>query len=397
MLPAMRRPVVLLLYMALFVGEVMWSAIVPLVPAFSNRFHLSTFEAGLLLASTSLAILLVSIPAGIVVDRIGARRLTIAAVVVMAVADLGQGLAGSFWVLVAARTLFGAGFGVLWTTGIAWLSEAVGDREAQALSLTVTTAGLGGVAGPAFAGVLVDRFGLGAPFFISAAISAALAVGLAVESSGSGHAAPSGKPVLSVLRLAGAERRIVAALVLMTLGGLMGSNVNLLVPLQLHENGVDTASIGVAFGISAGVFLASSAVVARFGERAARLEVGAIATACAGLTFVVLIASDSTAAQVGFLQLRAPFTATMFTITFPLAVLGARAVGIGVGAVAALLNIAWALSVLVGPLVAGGLAQTAGSQASYAIVMVAAAATVVWMTTTARQVREAGGVPTAGR
>ena len=129
-------------------------------------------------------------------------------------------------------------------------------------------------------------------------------------------------------------------------------------------------------------------MVARFGERAARLEVGAIATACAGLTFVVLIASDSTAAQVGFLQLRAPFTATMFTITFPLAVLGARAVGIGVGAVAALLNIAWALSVLVGPLVAGGLAQTAGSQASYAIVMVAAAATVVWMTTTARQVRE---------
>ena len=90
MLPAMRRPVVLLLYMALFVGEVMWSAIVPLVPAFSNRFHLSTFEAGLLLASTSLAILLVSIPAGIVVDRIGARRLTIAAVVSPTIARPSQ-------------------------------------------------------------------------------------------------------------------------------------------------------------------------------------------------------------------------------------------------------------------------------------------------------------------
>jgi predicted MFS family arabinose efflux permease len=379
----MRRPVVLLLYLALFVGEVMWTAIVPLVPAFSQRFGLSAFQAGLLLASTSIAILLVSIPAGIVVDRLGARRMTIAAVAVMAVGDLGQGLAGGFWPLIGARTLFGVGFGVLWTTGIAWLSDAVGDRNAQALSLTVTTAGLGGVAGPAFAGVLVDRAGLGAPFFISAAASAVLALSLVVESSGSGRAAASGAPVRGVLRAAGGERRILASLTLMTLGGFMGGAVNLLVPLQLHANGLSTGSIGLAFAVSAGIFLASSAAVARLGERAARIGVGAAATACATLALLLLV-SHSTVAQVAFLQLRAPFTATMFTITFPLAVIGARVAGIGVGAVAALLNIVWASSVLVAPLAAGGIQETAGSSAAYALVLAVSAAVTAWLATGAR-------------
>src|SRR5437763_8232626 len=115
-----RRPVVLLLYASLFVGEVLWIAIVPLVPAFATRFSLSPLRSGILLASASIAIVLVSVPAGAIGERVGARRVTLAAVAVMVAADAGQGLAGSFWTLVAARTLFGVGFGVLWTTGVAW-------------------------------------------------------------------------------------------------------------------------------------------------------------------------------------------------------------------------------------------------------------------------------------
>ena len=127
----MRRPVVLLLFAAVFVGEVMWSAIVPLVPAFAHRFALSPLQSGVLLASASVAILIVSIPAGMLGERLGARRVTLAAMAVLAVADAGQGLAGTFWELLAARTLFGVGFGALWTTGLAWLSEAAREHQAR--------------------------------------------------------------------------------------------------------------------------------------------------------------------------------------------------------------------------------------------------------------------------
>jgi MFS family permease len=184
-----RRPVVLLLYAAVFVGEAMWSAIVPLVPAFAHRFSLSPLQSGVLLASATVAILLVSVPAGMIGERLGARRVTLAAMAVLALADAGQGLAGTFWELLAARTLFGVGFGALWTTGIAWLSEATGERQAQALSLTVTTAGLGAVAGPAFAGALVQRFGLAAPFAVAAAVTLLLGAWLALDRSGSGRSA----------------------------------------------------------------------------------------------------------------------------------------------------------------------------------------------------------------
>jgi len=131
-------------------------ALVPLVPAYSDRFGLTKLEAGLLLASASLTILVSSIPATVLSDRYGARRVTLVAVAVMALSDVGQGAANSFWMLLAARMLFGIAFGTLWVSGVAWLAEEAGSRQARALSLTITTAGLGGIVGPAFAGVLVQ-------------------------------------------------------------------------------------------------------------------------------------------------------------------------------------------------------------------------------------------------
>jgi predicted MFS family arabinose efflux permease len=365
-----RRPVVLLLYAAVFVGEAMWSAIVPLVPAFALRFSLSPVQSGLLLASASVAILLVSIPAGIAGERLGMRRVTLAAMAILAVSDAGQGLAGTFWELLAARLLFGVGFGALWTTGLAWLGEATGERQAQALSLTVTTAGLGGVAGPAFAGVLVQRFGLAAPFTVAAAVTALLTAGLAFEGSASGRAIATEQATLHALAAAARERRVMASLALMGLGGLLGGVVNLLVPLQLHRNGVATASIGAAFGASAVLFIASSAAVAHLGERAAQPGVGAVAAALAGVTMILVLLSSSTVVVVAFLLIRGAVAAVLFTVTFPLGVRGGRAAGISVGTVAALLNIVWAFSALVAPVAAGALAQTAGDRAAYGLMAV---------------------------
>jgi len=374
-----RRTVVLLLFTAVFVGEVMWSAIVPLVPAFAHRFGLSPLQSGLLLASASVAILLVSVPAGMLGERFGARRVTLAAMAVLAVADAGQGLAGTFWELLAARTLFGVGFGALWTTGVAWLTEAAREHQSQVLSLTVTTAGLGAVAGPAFAGVLVQRYGLAAPFAVAAGVTVLLGAWLSLERSGSGRAAAPARATLPALAAAMRERRVTASLALMGLGGLLGGAVNLLVPLQLHRNGMSTAEIGAAFAASAVLFIASSAAVAHLGERAARAGVGAAATAIAGAILVIALVSTSTAAVVGFLILRGPVSAVIYTVTFPLGVRGGRAAGIGVATMAALLNIVWALSTLVAPIVAGALAQTVGDRAAYGLVAVLCLAAAPWI------------------
>jgi predicted MFS family arabinose efflux permease len=375
-----RRPVVLLLFAAVFVGEAMWSAIVPLVPEYAHRYELSPLQSGFLLASASVAILVVSIPAGVVGDRFGARRVTLVALAVMALGDAGQGVASGFWGLVAARTLFGVGFGALWTTGLAWLSEATGERGSQALALTVTTAGIGNVAGPAFAGVLVDRFGLGAPFTLAAVVTAVLVGALALQTSGTGHrdahaSAPAGGAVRAAVR----DRLVVASLVLMGLGGMIGGAVNLLAPLELHRDGVAATGIGAAFAASAVLFIGCSAVVAHIGDRAVRAGVGAAACACAAAVLLIPLASTSSTSVVAFLLARGPVTAVLYTVTFPLGAAGGRGAGIGVGTVAALLNIMWAASMLVAPVTAGAVSQAAGDRAAYAAVAVLSIVVAVWV------------------
>jgi MFS family permease len=288
-------------------------------------------------------------------------------------------MAGSFVALLGARALFGLGFGILWTAGVAWLSEASGDRHAQALSLTVTTAGIGGIAGPAFAGVLVERFGLAAPFTVAAFATLAVMVALMLDSSGSGGAAEAAQPFAAIVRAAAADHGVVVSVVLMSLGGLIGGVVNLLVPLQLRQNGVSTASIGLLFGVAAAVFIACSAVTARFGDRAARNDVAAIVSLMAAAVMLVPALGTTTPLLVAFLVVRAPIMALMFTITFPIGVAGARRAGITVAAVAALINIVWSASVLAGPLLAGLIAQTVGNRLAFVLLSVASLGSAGWI------------------
>ncbi len=261
-----------------------------------------------------------------------------------------------------------------------------GERHAQALSLTVTTAGIGGVAGPAFAGVLVQRFGLAAPFTVAAAATLAVLAALMLERSNTGAAAEASQPLSSIVRAARAEHRVLVSVALMSLGGLIGGVVNLLVPLQLHQNGLSTATIGVLFGVAAAAFIASSAVTARLGERAASTGAAALIALVAAAVMLLPVAAASTAVLVAFLLVRAPVMAAMFTITFPIGVAGARRAGISVAAVAALINIVWSASVLIGPLMAGVIAQTVGNRVAFVVLSLASLATAAWIAAGNRRV-----------
>src|SRR6201989_924896 len=103
-------------------------ALVPVMPVYAHRLGLSGFEQGMVLGATGLATLVVSVPAGTLADRFGARRITLAAGLLMAAATAAQALAGDFTVLFAARLAFGAGYGMVWTAGLCWLGGAGGGR-----------------------------------------------------------------------------------------------------------------------------------------------------------------------------------------------------------------------------------------------------------------------------
>lgn len=373
----MRRTVAPI-YGLFLLETLVWIAIIPLAPTFADEFGLSGVETGMILASSSLAALVVALPLGVLADRFGARGVTIASACLFTLATLGQGLADDFGSLLAARTVFGVAFGALWGAGASWLSNSLeDDRRAGALAAATTVAGVGFTLGPLLAGVLADRFETGTPFL-------ALAVAAAVVTTALFFVAPASsdvtqQPLREVLRLVRRDELVLAGIAIIVLIGLVGGGVNLLVPLQLRENGVSSAEIGLLFSAASLVYTVVSAIVARLGARSATLRVGGFAALLAGLTIVLVLVSSSTLAAVAFVLLRAPPWSTMDTIIYPLAAAGAHRSALGRGSVMGLVMLGWAASSTVGPLLAGSIADTAGTQAAYAVMIAFCLLVGLWL------------------
>ena len=382
----MRRPA-LAIYGLLLVAEVVNWAIVPLAPRFRTELGLTKVETGAILATVSVLSIAVSVPVGVWADRIGARALTLGSGVVIAAGAVAQGLAGDFWSLLGARALFGIGFATVWTAGLALLAEVVPPgRRALALGATTTTAGLGGLIGPASAGLLAERFGIAVPFAVAGGAALLVCVALLTVRPRA-PAERHHRAARDTYRLARRDRAVLGAIVATALGGLTAGAVNLLVPLQLDDNGLSEGLIGVVFSAGAGVFIVASATVARLADRTARVEVvGAAALMLIGVLGIVL-ASSATGAVVAFLLLRAPLLAVLFTIAFPLAAAGARRAGVGAGAVVGLLNGLWGVATVVAPGGAGAIAEVTDERWAYAAVAVACLATAAWAFLTARATR----------
>ena len=376
----MRRGIVLLLYVAILVGEMSWSAVAPLLPSFAERFSLGDGRTGLILSVASLAILVVSIPAGAITRTLGARRLTVAAAATMALGNVMIGLAPSYRLLLAGRAVFGLGLGMLWVGATSWLHDVAGEHRMRVLSMTSAVIGIGSLVGPSFAGLVGERAGLGAPFLLLAAANAAVIVALGFGSSGA-SASQRGRddePSLAeMIRAAGGDDMIRASVALMLVASLLWLTVYLLVPLRLDAEGWSSGGIGVAFSISSVIYAVVSWVVARRAERWATLGVAAAATGSLAASLVVVVVDASVVGTIAFLMLAGIATAVMIALTFPLGVAGPRHVSVAL--VGGLLNVAWALSGLAGPTLGGIAAEAVGDRTTFLLLGVISVGAAWWM------------------
>jgi len=346
-------------------------ALVPVMPVYDRLLGLSGLQQGLVLGATGLASLAVSVPAGTLSDRFGARRITLAAGAVMAVAMLAQALAGSFPVLLAARLTFGAGYGMVWTAGLCWL--AAGAAGPKALGGSVASAGVGGVAGPAVSGTLTQHLGLAVPLLVTAAAFALITVGLTVLRVPPGRVAPvAAAPVTR--RAALGDRDTIAAMAAVVIAGLSTGACSLLVPAQLHAAGASAGRIGLDFAAAGVLFAVGSAITAARGRRAVNRPVicAGMVALTAALSIGVLDASPL--AVLVMLCLTTAARSVLWTVSYPLAATSAERRGVGMGAAVGLLNGVWAATAVLGPLAAGLAAEHLSTQAAFALTEAACAA-----------------------
>ncbi len=366
------RPFRLLMYGLILASAAAQFALVPVMPVYAHRLGLSGFQQGLVLGATGLATLAVSVPAGTLSDRFGARRITLAAGLLMAAATLGQALAGSFPALLAARLAFGAGYGVVWTAGLCWLATTAGGP--RALGGSVASAGVGGVAGPAVSGALTEHLGLAVPLLAAAAGFAVITAGLAALRMPAQVAGSRPGAAAAGLRAAGRDRSVIGAAAAVVTAGLSTGACALLVPAQLHVAGASSGQIGLAFAAAGILFAVGSALTTAAGRRAVNLPVicGGMLALTAALALGVL--STASLALIVMLCAATAARSVLWTVSYPLAATAAERRGIGLGAAVGLLNGIWAATAVLGPLGAGLAAEHLGGRAAFALTEAACAA-----------------------
>jgi MFS family permease len=383
-----------LLYGLILASSATQFAILPVLPTYSHRLGLSGLQQGALLSATGLASLAFCVPAGALSDRAGARRLTLWAGALMAVALFAQAMAPSFPALFASRLVFGLGFGMIWTAGLSWLAGAA--PGGSALGGSVASAGAGGALGPALSGVLVQYFGLTVPCLATAMVFTVITAALGLLSVPAPLPAPGARVSTSLRAAAGDNRTISAAAAIVTAGVTTGVSA-LLVPQWLHAAGASPGTIGLAFSLSGAVFVAGSTLTAAAGGRAVRMPV-----AFAGMFALALALSPAamTLAPWSLVTMLCATTAArsvLWTVSYPLAATGAQRRGAGLGVVMGLLNGVWAITALLGPLLAALATELLSPRAVFGLTEAACVAVLAATVALARRPRHPDQcVPGAG-
>ena len=381
MSPEARRAMVVVYALVFYTGA-LELAIVPLLPLYSREFDLSTIQAGVLLASVNVPVMVLSIPLGRLSDRIGARRMTVAAAAIYALAAVGQGLSSDYVLLVISWATFGVGVAIVASGSLAWLSDSLpAHKRAGALGGVATISGVGIIVGPLFGGVVIESLGRETAFLLAAAVVSFLAV-FAHRSTSEATDRPPVISLSATLLAVRTEPLVGGGLALVGLLGLVFGVVSVLVPLRLADNGLSEGDVGLLFSATAAIFIAVSWIVARGGARHVTLQVAAALAFAQAVALLLPIASVSTLALVAFLVLRAPIWGASSTIAYPLTSEGAHRAGLGRGAIFGLLNLCWGVAAVVGPLCGSVIAHALGEPWAYgglALVCVGAGILLAWL------------------
>jgi MFS family permease len=364
------RRLLLLVCTITLADTMLYAALVPLLPHYADEFGLSKGQAGLLVGAFALGALIGAIPGGIAAARYGPRRAVVSGLMLMAVASVAFGFAGSAAELGIARLAQGFGSALSWAGALAWLVAGTPrERRGEMLGTAIGAAIFGALLGPAV-GAAAEAVGP-RPAFIAVGGVAVVLVGWALRTP-----AVSSEPQ-SPRALVGAVRQplLLGALWLMVLPALLFGVLAVLVPLELDDAGWSAAAIAALFIAAAAIEMVVAPLLGRFSDRRGRLLPLRLALAAAILVTIGLamavepyaIAPLVVAAAIAFGSFWAPAMALLSD--------GAERIGLAQGLAFGLMNAAWGAGNSLGPALGGGLADVAGDAFPYALMAAVCAAT----------------------
>lgn len=346
---------------ATFTDLVAYSVSVPILPDLATRFNASPTMIGLLFASFGATLLTLSVPMGVLSDRIGRKGPMMFGLALLAISTLAFAYAESLPMLFAARLVQGAADGMTWIVGFAMIADLYGPEErGRAMGLAMAGSTLGIIIGPVLGGWLYQMGGIRLPFLIVAAMAVIDLIVFAVvapRTKGSGASAP--------LRRVLTHRPVAITALVVIAGGGTIAMLEPVIPLVMRARlGLGPAAIGTLFGIAAVASTTMHPICGRLSDRYGGKRLMMIGLIGSAFVLPLLnFATDFRSAAFAMVPMWIVFS----MITTPSLMYMAEAASIAgfeaYGVVYGVYNMAWAVGLMIAPALGGFVLERAGLEA----------------------------------
>lgn len=250
----------------IFTDAVGYAIIIPVLPIFAQELALGETWAGALYASYGLVSLLLYVPFGYLVDRLGERALLAGGMLMLGMTSLAFSVVSGFWPLFGCRLAQGAAASATWAAALPLAARLSSEkRRGLEMSVVIMAFSLGIIAGPALGGMGEVRD----PFVYFAF----LPLGLAVLAF---FLIPAKRPGVENQEIRAAHGELTgnllcACLVILVTYAAIAA-IEVLLPLQLTQVGWSRRSIGMLFSAWGIVTLVTQPVIGAWSDWRGRQE-----------------------------------------------------------------------------------------------------------------------------
>ncbi len=349
-----------------------FGVVVPAIPLFARSFGVSHAAAGAVISTFAFMRLATGLFGGRLVDKFGERLVLAVGVSIVAASSALAGLAQTYPQLLLFRSLGGIGSSMFTISAASLLLRIVpDDQRGRAQSIYQSGFLIGGITGPAIGGVLAT-ISLRAPFFVYALSLTVAGLIAAVFLSHSRLSAKSGVDIAareqvthtSLREALKMESYLTALVCSFALGWTIFGMRASLIPLFITEHlKVSTAWTGIGFTVASIAGAITLLPAGQYSDSKGRRPALLFGIVTAIVAFLLLTWSPNIALVVVAMGLTG--VAGSFFGTTPAAVVGDILHGRG-GQVIALFQMSSDFGSILGPLVAGWLADRLSYQAAFA-------------------------------
>lgn len=190
-----------------------YGVVAPVLPQLARHFGVSLSAATFVITAFAVMRLCAAPPTGLLIQRLGERRIYVAGVLIVALSTAACAFAETYWQLLVFRALGGIGSTMFFVSALGLMIRmSPADARGRVAGMFSGAFLVGSVAGP-IVGSLTAGLGLSAPFVIYGVLLLIAAAVVLVSLRGSSVAAPAAKDELAVtVRVALRHRAYRAAL-----------------------------------------------------------------------------------------------------------------------------------------------------------------------------------------